>query len=684
MKEENNNTRSPESESKNIVIVDDMPKNIQVIGTVLQNNGYLINIAHNGPKAITLVEKMLETQKPPDLILLDILMPEMDGFETYTKIKGLPGSEEIPIIFLSAVTETKKMVEGFKLGAVDYITKPIASEELLLRIKTHLTLRELHQKIAANNKILEKTVALRTQELTQKNRILEAEIKKRKEKEFVIDSASSPIIITNIDETITYANPAFLKLWGYKEKNEITGTKFINHFTETTELENGLGELKLKGKWENEIQAVKKDGNIFDVNISLSIVYDKLKHPVGLTATFIDISQRKRVLTELAKTKQTLDNIINSMPSAIIGIDSDHRIVQWNLEAEKITNITAEYAGNKKLTDIFPDMSKYVDKIKLSINNHKIYKFEKIILDIAETRIFDLIIYPLAENEIKAVVLRIDDITKRKKLEEMIIQSEKMMSVGGLAAGMAHEINNPLSGISQSIQNFIRRSSPDFPKNIEVADACGLDFNAFQIYMEKRKLKKYLKIIQDSSDRAAKIVANMLQFSRRSESKPVDTNLPALLDKIIELASVDYDLKKKYDFRQFQIIREFEEDLAEVPCLPMEIEQVLLNLLKNAAQAIKDQKKREAEPCIRIGLYREDKWVRIEVEDNGPGMTPETCNRIFEPFYTTKPPGIGTGLGLSVSYFIITHNHDGEMFVRSTPEKGSCFTIRLPWKRRVK
>ncbi len=270
------------------------------------------------------------------------------------------------------------------------------------------------------------------------------------------------------------------------------------------------------------------------------------------------------------------------------------------------------------------------------------------------------------------------DITERKRMQEIMVQTEKMMSVGGLAAGMAHEINNPLAGILQGVQNIVRRVSLEIPANVKVAQELGCDLAALREYLRRREILEFLGAIRTSGERAAKIVNNMLSFARRTQNTSTPTNMAELLDRSVELASTDYDLKKKYDFRRIAILRDYEPDIPPVPCAPMEIEQVVLNLLKNAAQAMYASPREDEGPRIVLRLRREGDMAVIQVEDNGPGMEERVRNKVFEPFYTTKPPGEGTGLGLSVSYFIVTSAHRGSIYVESEPGKGSCFTIRLP------
>ena len=269
------------------------------------------------------------------------------------------------------------------------------------------------------------------------------------------------------------------------------------------------------------------------------------------------------------------------------------------------------------------------------------------------------------------------DITEQKKIREMMIQSEKMISVGGIAAGVAHEINNPLGIILQAAQNLMLRTRPDFGKNQEVAREIGFDLDGMERYMQARKLDVFIQDIRDAGVRAAAIVRNMLDFTRQGEARRTPCSMREVAAKALTLARSDYDLKKSYDFRKIRV--EIDEDGAVPPvlCSETEIEQVFLNLFRNAAQAIAGAPENE-EPRISVRISAEGGWVRVQVEDNGPGIPPEARARIFEPFFTTKKPGEGTGLGLSVSYFIVTRSHGGRIRMSSPPEGGTLVTFELP------
>ncbi len=384
--------------------------------------------------------------------------------------------------------------------------------------------------------------------------------------------------------------------------------------------------------------------------------------------------------------RHRLQNIIDSMPSVLIGVDNDGRVTHWNQEAERISGLSVEAAEGQMFDEVFPLLSEMADKARQAIAEQSPLFIERFSVQEEENKniYYDLIVYALLDSEVEGAVIRVDDVTSRVQIEEMMVQTEKMMSVGGLAAGMAHEINNPLGGILQACQNIRRRTSPDLPKNRKVAEELGINIEDVQRYTEARGILGFIEGIRSDGARAAKIVADMLAFSRRSDSKLEKIDFPELVETVLRLAANDYNLRKHYDFRCINVIRNYDPDLANVRCDKTKIEQVLLNLIKNAAQAMGMNEAQE-DPTLTISTEKytdpahpDKHYVRIVVEDNGPGMEEDVRKRVLEPFFTTKEVGIGTGLGLSVSYFIITKHHKGTMNVESTPGEGTRFIICLP------
>ncbi|MEN7972901.1 MAG: PAS domain S-box protein [Verrucomicrobiota bacterium] len=393
--------------------------------------------------------------------------------------------------------------------------------------------------------------------------------------------------------------------------------------------------------------------------------------------------ERMQATKELLTLRNLLSNIINSMPSILVGVDSQGHVMQWNREAERITGTPALQAQGQPLESVFPRLGHEMDRIVEAIGNRELQHDERIPCIIGdEHRFADVTVYPLTTDGIDGAVIRVDDVTDRVRIEEMMMQSEKMMSVGGLAAGMAHEINNPLAGILQNLQVMRNRITHNTDLNLGAAAKAGTSLEAIQTYMQDRGLLKMMDSVTEAGRRAAKIVDNMLSFSRKEEAHYAPNDLREILERSIELASNDYNLKKRFDFRHIQIDREYDEALGPIPCESSQIQQVVLNLLSNSAQAMAEHPDDSREPRITLRLRQESTTALIEVEDNGPGMDYETRKRAFEPFFTTKEVGHGTGLGLSVSYFIITENHGGTMLLRSAPGRGSCFSIRIPFEHR--
>lgn len=393
----------------------------------------------------------------------------------------------------------------------------------------------------------------------------------------------------------------------------------------------------------------------------------------------LEVQVRSKIEKKLTGFQNYLNSIIDSMPSALIALDEQLYVTQWNQEATALSGTRLDEALNQPIFLAFQPLKPYLPQIKATVEQHTVERIERVTwIKDDEPKHYALTFYPLMGGAGRGVVIRIDDITQRLSLEEMMVQSEKMLSVGGLAAGMAHEINNPLGAILHNVQNIRRRLSPDLPKNLEHAERAGIELETVNHYLQSREVPQLLDGIQQAGARAAKIVTHMLSFSRRSNRQMAPCDLPALIDQAVEIAGNDFDLTIGFDFKGQAIIRQFDPQLGPVPGTANELEQVLLNLLKNAAQAI-HLREDDSEPGrIILRTRLNPPWAEIQVEDNGIGMSENVRKRTFEPFFTTKEIGQGTGLGLSVSYFIITNNHKGQMEVHSTLGQGTCFTLRLP------
>ncbi len=312
---------------------------------------------------------------------------------------------------------------------------------------------------------------------------------------------------------------------------------------------NGTTMLNEVGTKASEVQHRRKSGEIIPIQVVENLM--QFEGQEFRVAFVQDITVRKQDEEELRRLRNYLSNIINSMPSVLVGVDEENRVTQWNRQAEQATGLSFENARSQPLADVFPRLMDEMDRIKTSIRDRRVLRDLKVPRKKQnETRYEDVTIFPLVANGVEGAVIRIDDVTERVRLEEMMIQSEKMLSVGGLAAGMAHEINNPLAGILQNAAVLENRLTGDLPANHKAAEAAGITMAAIGQYLELRKLPEMMENIRISVSLAAAIVKNMLSFARKSENIVSSPDPGNLLDQTLELLKTDYDMKKHYDFKQ--------------------------------------------------------------------------------------------------------------------------------------
>ena len=429
-----------------------------------------------------------------------------------------------------------------------------------------------------------------------------------------------------------------------------------------------------------EIVFKRKDGSPFYAVINASLQFDDSGHPAYLDGTIEDITTRKAAEDRLRQSEEKFASIFRLSPDAIVLFWLDTQRIQdvndafvalFGFSREEVLGKTTNELGIYQNPVVRERLYELLHA-KETIRDYEFTAYRKSgeeILCLLSCQVIDI----HGEPSVFAVIR---DLREMKRMQQLMVQTEKMQSLGGLAAGMAHEINNPLGIIVQAAQNTLRRIDPSMDSNIEAAKRHGLDLHSLAVFLEERNILRYIQAIRDAGERAAVIVADMLSFSRRSERTFSSNDVNAIVSKALELAGKDFDLKKHYDFRMLNIVRESDPDLPLVPCVSTEIEQVLLNLVRNAAQAM--ARAGTENPTLTLRTKRMQDWAVIEVEDNGPGIPKDDLSRIFEPFYTTKKIGEGTGLGLSVSYFIVTNNHHGHLSVTSREGQGAKFVISLP------
>lgn len=332
--------------------------------------------------------------------------------------------------------------------------------------------------------------------------------------------------------------------------------------------------------------------------------------------------------------KEFSENIIESAPAGIVTLDSSLLVKYWNKEMETITGIKRASAYNSSITHLLPWITK-----ELLLQSE-----QKEMTVHPSSQVFKIKINPFKDPS-GGYVVTLEDITEKKKMEEQLLQTSKLASIGKLTAGISHEIGNPIASISSLVQelNSLKMDSPD-----------DVEFTG-----------KSLATINNHIERIAKIVRSLGDFARISSAEKVLSNISEILDRTVNL--VKYDKR----FKDIQLTK----DMENIPLLkvnPDQIQQVFLNLMLNAIDAMPDGGKLNIS-TKKIGSA----FVEIMFSDTGSGMDESVIGKVFDPFFTTKPLGKGTGLGLSICYGIV-REHDGTITAKSKKGIGTAFIIRLP------
>ena len=513
-------------EEERILLVDDNPTNLQVLLQTLNGRGYKLLIAKNGESALRIAAKA-----KPALALLDIMMPDMDGYQVCQRLKESPETQNITVIFLSALDDTKDKVRGLKTGAVDFISKPFQAEEVIARVQTQLKIHKLEQALSARNRQLE----------ADKARILES----MNEGIFGLDQRGM----------ITFANPAASRMTGWSIE-QLTNLS-LKHLIQTeptdpaetpsdaaTPSPQASIEVSLnKGisKSVEDATFLHSDGSTFPVDFSCTPIMEN-SAPNGAVVVFKDISEKKRHQAALQKALDELES-----------------------QKEQLTHVS------------------------------------------------------------------------------------RLSTMGEMAAGFAHEVNQPLTAISNYAQVGRRMLA-----RLELQDDLGLSEA-----MEK---------INTQARRAGEIIARIRSFVKKPDHVLGSVDPNRLIQDTYKLAEVDARNNS------MEIHLEQEEGLPDVKVDPVQIQQVALNLIRNGMEAMRDMDTRNIGVYVRT-CKLDDDFVKVSVIDRGHGLADDAEERLFTPFYTTKPDGMG--IGLTVCHSII-QSHGGKLTFQRNPEGGAIFEFTMP------
>jgi two-component system, NtrC family, sensor kinase len=538
------------------LIVDDDPSDRYIMSYYLSHEGYKIESAANGEEALDKAQRLT-----PDIIMLDVYMPGMNGIEICRQLKSSEETRHIPIIAVTGMVDSKIKLECLEAGADNFISKPVNMAEMLIKIRNLVRLKEF-ESIKTKNAMMAQTFA--TVE------------KIKREWEESMDCISDIVILIDANSLVVRCNKMLSSI-ANKEYTDI-----ISH------------------NWKD-------------------VLYE------GGFSRDVDFSESVEIF---------------------------HNSGKWFLYS--IYNIDSNY-GSSSLFSV--------------ITLHDITESKMITSELLQGR--ELL---KAKNEELDRALR-----DLKMTQSQMLQQEKMASIGQIAAGVAHEINNPMGFITanfQALKKYSARISDFLQAQSSSLKELAENSNRPDALREIDKMRKHLKIdhivsdmdnlIRESlegADRVKMIVQDLKIFSRVNEAEYKFADINAGIESTVNI--IWNEIKYKTT-----LVKEY-GDIPQTKCNPGQLNQVFMNMIVNAAQAIDKQGE------IRIKTWHNDGRIYVSISDTGCGIPEKLRDKIFEPFVTTKEIGKGTGLGLSISYDIIK-KHKGGITVESAVGKGSTFTIMMP------
>jgi PAS domain S-box-containing protein len=378
-----------------------------------------------------------------------------------------------------------------------------------------------------------------------------------------------------------------------------------------------------------------------------------------------EIDKHVSTASRLRASESYIKNILRSMPLMLIGLNKDGQITHWNKQAEVITGIKAEDVLDRNLWDVYPIITVSPDQV-----NKAMAENETITIKHSQRGqyYFDITIYPLRDQVETGVVILIDDVTKKILAENMLIQNDKITSMGELASSMAHDINMPLQSILFDLKSFqhLLADSSQYVNEITGNDV-------------PEKLGSLLSHAYEKGEKVASIVQNLQEFARGRSDRKQLSNIVDMMEHTLELAGDVLSAPSRLRFVDIRIDRIYEKDLPLIPCYVTELQQAFLSLFRHAYDALGRVEDPGHNPVIKIqmNVSYDSFWIRIQ--HNGVGLTNDELLYLFEPFVRKDAPEVGYDAGkrLSFAYFIITEQHQGQMAVTSDINVGTTFHIQM-------
>ncbi|HSH93363.1 MAG TPA: response regulator [Roseimicrobium sp.] len=656
-----------------VLIVDDKEENLYYLRALLTGHGFEVEEARHGAEALVKAR-----QKAPDLIVSDLLMPVMDGYTLLRHWKADPRLKRVPfIVYTATYTEAEDERLALGLGADAFILKPAEPDDFLARIRqvqsngvaavptlprhtpddekellkvySETLIRKLEEKmllLEESNKALEKDIAERTRAQQQ---VADAQ---RFNQTLIENSPLAIITYKATGEAVT-ANSASVRMLGAADLATLQSQNFrhIDAWRRTGLLAAADEALSTGQPRELEVRTATSFGK--EVWLHGRLIPIGYADESYLLCFFEDIRDRKLAEDQLQEKATLLDKA----QDAILVRDLENRILYWNKSAERLYGWTAAEAAGRRVQDlIYNDTTFFNVAVESTITDgewvgeieQRTKTGQAITVEGRWTLVRD------NEGRPKSILAINTDITQRKDLEQQFLRAQRIESIGTLAGGIAHDLNNVLAPIIMSVDLL----------KMEEKDGRRLEL---------------LTSIETSANRGASMVSQVLSFARGMEGRRVDVQPKHLIRDIIKITSDTFPKAIRVDSR-------IDPKLWSLKADPTQLHQVLLNLCVNARDAMPDggQISISAENMMIDGHYaamnigaKVGPYIWIEVRDTGSGIPREIIEKIFDPFFTTKEVGRGTGLGLS-TVMAIVKSHGGFIHVNSDPGTGARFRVYLP------
>jgi len=662
-----------------ILVVDDEPEIAESLSEFLsRKEGYTVAVASDGLQAMQQLEESLT--KPSlaiDIVLLDVRMPLMSGPELLEWLRNHSELKYTRVIMLTAAAGYEEKVEALTAGADDYITKPYYPLELLARVKTILRTQQL-----------EKQLHRQSQQLRMLNQVSQAVSARLASREVLALAVKGVEAIIEVELAAVFMVDDKRELLRCREINStgeyvaansyrsipigvgIIGRAFDEGHTLClntplvdpdfhSELDAPAGfpvrsliatPLFVRSKPVGVLYVLNSRHGAFTENDRglLTSLASSVGRAVEISWLFQRIRQRQH---ELLESRNQLQAVIDSIAHPIYTIDNDWKLVAVNEARSRKLEISPDLLTGRLCYQVFFDRStrcEHCNAFKTISERVEQRWTVKWIAPDHRPEEFDVNAYPIpgATSGSPTVVVVWQDRTEERRLENSLMQAGKLAAIGQLAAGVAHEINNPLTAINANAQMLQMSIPPDHD-----------DYES-------------VELIARAGERAAQVVRGLLDFAREKQYAFESADINASISQALNLVS--YQLTAT----NIEIVTHLAQDLPAIEASLEHLQSVWLNLLLNARDALQEITGQKV-VTISTEFDTSGNQIRVAVHDTGRGMSSAETIHIFEPFYTTKAPGKGTGLGLATSHRIV-EQHGGQINVTSTPGKGTLFTVQIP------